>query len=747
MFKFLFLITFFLFSFFRVSAEIIKDVIIKNNDRISFETIKMFSNVKIGNDYSENDLNKILKDLYKTNFFSDVRLDLENNILTVYVVENKIIQSVVIKGIKVKKLEKILYEKIKLKDKSPYNEYDALQDKQFLKNILSSQGFYFSKIKSFIEENPTNNTIDLIYEINLGEKALISKIEFTGNKIVKDSRLRTIITSEENKFWKFLSSKKYLNTQQVSRDKRLLKNFYLDRGYYNVVITNSTAQYFDAGKFNLVFNIDAGQLFKIKQSKLILPVDYDENNFSKIKEILTNLENTNYSFTKLSKIIDQIDKITLNREYEFITATINEEIVGDDSLNLTIEITESEKKYVQKINILGNNVTQENVIRNQLEVDEGDSFNELLHAKSINKLKSLRIFAKVESKIEEGTDPSKNIINITVEEKPTGEITLGAGVGTDGATLGFAVSENNYLGKGLKVTTSLQLSGDSVRGNFSVFNPNYNYSDRALKMNVESTSTDKLTKNGYKTSKTGFSFGTGYEQYEDLFFSPNISTFYEELSTNSTASSALKKQEGSYFETSFDYNLNYDKRNRGFRPTDGFKSNFIQSVPLVSESYSVLNGFEFNKYNKFGQDWITNLGIYTRAITALASGEDVRVSNRVSLPRNKLKGFESTKTGPLDGTNYVGGNYAASLNFTSSLPMIFPSLEQADFAFFIDAGNVWGVDYSSAVDQSSTIRSSTGLAVNWFTPIGPLNFTLAQALSKAESDQTQSFQFNLGTTF
>jgi len=119
----------------------------------------------------------------------------------------------------------------------------------------------------------------------------------------------------------------------------------------------------------------------------------------------------------------------------------------------------------------------------------------------------------------------------------------------------------------------------------------------------------------------------------------------------------------------------------------------------------------------------------------------------VSLPRNKLKGFESTKIGPLDGTNYVGGNYAASLNFTSSLPMIFPSLEQADFAFFIDAGNVWGVDYSSAVDQSSTIRSSTGLAVNWFTPIGPLNFTLAQALSKAESDQTQSFQFNLGTTF
>ena len=655
MFKFFLTITFIIFSFFRANAEIIKDIVIKNNDRVSIDTIKMFSNIETGNDYSENDLNKILKELYKTNFFSDIQLDLENGILTIYVVENKIIQSVMINGIKAKKIEKVLYEKLKLKDKSPYNEYDALQDKKLLKNILSSQGYYFAEIKSFIDENLSNNTINLIYEINLGEKALISKIEFTGNKIVKDNRLRSIITSEESKFWKFLSGNKYLNTQQVSLDKRLLKNFYLDRGYYNVVITNSTAQYLDDGKFNLVFNIDSGNLFTIKKSKLILPSDYNKNNFSKITEILTNLENTNYSFTKLSKIIDQIDKITLNREYEFITASINEEIVSENSLNLTIEITESEKKYVQKINILGNNITQENIIRNQLEVDEGDSFNELLHAKSINKLKSLGIFAKVDSKIEEGSDPSKNIINITVEEKPTGEITMGAGVGTDGGTLGFAVSENNYLGKGLKVTTSLQLSADRVKGQFSVFNPNYNYSDRALRMNIESTTTDRLTKNGYETSKTGFSFGTAFEQYEDFIFSPGFSTFYEELDTNTNASSALKKQEGSYFEASFDYNLNYDKRNRGFRPSEGFRSKFTQSIPLISESYSILNGYEFNKYTKFGQDWVTNFGIYTRAITALASEKDVRVSNRVSLPRNKLKGFESSKVGPLDGLNYVGG--------------------------------------------------------------------------------------------
>ena len=143
---------------------------------------------------------------------------------------------------------------------------------------------------------------------------------------------------------------------------------------------------------------------------------------------------------------------------------------------------------------------------------------------------------------------------------------------------------------------------------------------------------------------------------------------------------------------------------------------------------------------------VTNFGFYGRAINSL-NGEDVRITDRLSLPRSKLKGFKSNRVGPVDSDDYIGGNYAASINFDTTLPMILPSAETMDFKYFLDIGNVWGVDYSDTIDDSNKIRSSTGITVDWYTPIGPLNFSLAQDISKASTDRTESFQFNLGTTF
>ena len=733
-------------SIYQVNSEIINEVIIKNNNRVSKGTILSFGNIKTGSDYSDKDLNIILKNLYETNFFSDIEFEVKNNVLILTVVENKIIQQIKINGIKAKKTTKLLLESAKLKDKSPYNKYLASQDLTLIKNALSTQGYYFAKVKSSIQEN-NNDTINLIYDIDLGKKALISKIVFTGDKKIKDRKLRNIITSEENKFWKFISRKKYLNRSQVELDKRLLNNYYLDKGYYQVNVNDSSARLLDSGEFNLIFNIDAGPIFKINKTELILPKDYNPKNFSKVNKILKKLENEIYSFSKLSKAVDQIDKISLSREYEFITANINEEIVDNNLLNLKIVISETEKKYVEKINIFGNNITLETVLRNRLEIDEGDPFNELLHAKSINNLRALNIFKKVEAQIENGSREDLKIITLNVEEKPTGEISAGAGVSSDGTSFGFSISENNYAGKGIRLISSLDLSEDKIKGQFNILNPNYNYTDRALSVNVSSMITDKLTKNGYKSSKTGFTFGTSFEQYENLSISPNISTYLEKLETNSSAIATLKKQEGNYFDTTVGYTVLYDKRDRRWRTTEGFMSKFIQNIPILADDTAILNGYEFSKYNKWGDDLITKISLYTRAINSLDDSKDVRISERLALPRTKLRGFEYSKVGPKDGSDYVGGNYATSLNFTTNLPMIMPSVQTADFAFFIDAGNVWGVDYSDTLDDSNKIRSAAGIGVNWFTPIGPLNFTFAQPITKATTDKTQTFQFSLGTTF
>ena len=388
-------------------------------------------------------------------------------------------------------------------------------------------------------------------------------------------------------FGSLFQAKKYLNKDQINRDERLLKNYFLNRGYYDVIINASSAQYLDDDSFVLTFNIDAGKPYKINKTKLLLPIDYKKSNFIKIENLLSELENETYSFKKISKIVEQIDKVSLLREYDFISASINEEKIENNKINLTLEVMETEKFYVEQINILGNDITLENVIRDSLEVDEGDPFNELLHAKSINNLKARNIFASVTSEVLDGPDLNTKIININIEEKPTGEITLAAGVGTEGGTMGFSVSENNFMGRGVKLSTSLRVSENSIKGNFTTYNPNYKYSGKALSTNIQSSQTNKMADNGYDSTKTGFSFGTSVEQYEDLFFNPSFSTYYERLTTNDSASASLKKQEGSYFDTGIGYSLVYDKRNQKWQTTEGYKSTFTQRIPLISENYTI----------------------------------------------------------------------------------------------------------------------------------------------------------------
>ena len=312
--------------------------------------------------------------------------------------------------------------------------------------------------------------------------------------------------------------------------------------------------------------------------------------------------------------------------------------------------------------------------------------------------------------------------------------------------MGFGVSENNFLGKGIRLASALKLTADTVKGNLTINNPNYNYSGRALNTNIESTNTDKLKDSGYETSKLGVSLGTNFEEYENLYFSPNISLSSEKINTDITASKALRNQDGSFFETRFSYNLDYDLRNKSYRTTDGTRSVFSQGIPLISDNYSFVNSYEITKWHEFENKMVSDLGFFVKAINSVTD-QDVKISNRIILPKKRLRGFESGMVGPRDGEDYVGGNYAMSVNYNSTLPMLLPTFENLDVKYFLDFANLWGVDYSNTVDQSSTIRSSTGLSISWFTPVGPLNFSLSQNLLKAKNDVTEAFQFNLGTTF
>jgi len=726
-------------------AEEIKEIKISGNSRISDETIKVFSELDLNKNFEDIDLNNLIKQLYETNFFSDVNIKYENQILYIKVVENPIVQNIIIEGVKANRLKDQIYDSLLIKEKNSFVEDITKTDVTRISNSLKKNGYYFSEVDLLVE-NKKNNTVNLIYNIKLNEKAIIKQIQFIGDKVFKNRKLRRVIVSDEDKPWKFISNKKYLNEERIKLDERLLKNFYINKGYYQVNVSNTYAKYLDDNSFIVTFSINAGNKFKFNETKLLIPDEYEKSKFKKIINKIDNLKGEVYSYYKIEKILEKIELLSAQQDFEFLDAKVNEKVVNENLIDFQIALIESDKTYVERIDVTGNSVTEEAVIRNSLLIDEGDPLNNILLGKSVNNLRARGIFKEVNSKLIKGSSESEKIVKIDVVEKATGEISAGAGVGTSGGTIAFGIKENNYLGKGINLSASASIGEESIRGNFDYVNPNFRNSDKSLILGLGATTTDKLSDFGYSTEDKSFSLGTRYEQYEDVFFKPIFSVSHENLVTNDSASESLKKQEGEYFDANLFYEFDYDKRNQRFQTTSGYRSKFIQKLPIFSDNSAILNGYEFTNYLELIEDTVSSFGLYARAINAVGN-EDVRISQRVFLPSRKLRGFEAGRVGPIDDGDHVGGNYAASLNFNSEVPYFLNTLQNVDVKWFLDAANVWGVDYSGTIAQSSKIRSATGLAVDWFTPIGPLTFSLSEVLSKDSTDKTEGFRFNIGTTF
>ena len=737
---FLFLLTSFI-SF--LKAEIVSKISIEGNNRISTETIKMFSGVSKNDDLSDNDLNLILKNLYDSNFFELVSIKLENNTLTINVKENPIIQNINYEGIKSDNLLSDLKKNVILKSRSSFNEIILKKDKERITNFLKNLGYYFSEIDISIE-NLQDNKIDLTYNISLGEKAKIKKISFIGNKIFKDRKLLNIILSEEYKSWKFLSGKKYLNESMINYDKRLLKNFYLNKGFYNVVINSSYAKVLENQEFELIFNIDANPKIFFGKLNLDLPSDFSKSNYENIEKFFKKLENEPYSLTSVEDILEKIEVITISEQYESIKATVKENFEAN-KINITFKIEETDKVYIEKINIYGNNISREDVVRNQIEIDEGDPFNEILYAKSLNNIKSLNFFETVNGEISDGSKFNSKIINITVKEKATGEIFAGIGTGTSGSNISFGIKENNYLGRGVLVDTNLSLSESRVKGNLLISNPNYKNSDKSLDFSIQSSATDRLSTFGYKSNVTGFSVGTKFEYLDDLSLGITTNNSIEKITVDSSASTRQKTQAGNYFDSFLGLGFNYDKRNQKFQTTSGFFSNYGLNLPIISETNTLTNSYNYKIFKELYENNVSTFSVLLQSSNSI-SGENIKLSERLYIPGTKLRGFETGKIGPKDGSDFIGGNYVSSINATTTIPMFLENLQTVDIVLFADAANIWGVDYDNSLDKSG-IRSSIGVALDWLTPVGPLTFSFAQPITKESTDIEETFRFNIGTSF
>ena len=741
--KYLLFILISFFSFSLLNAEMVNEIEIKGNNRVSKETVKIYGKIISGKNYTESDLNKILKNLYATDFFDDIKIKIVNNKLIINLEEYPFINQLIIAGEKSNKYVKQIKKIIKLKEKRSFIEAYLINDVENIKNLYSSAGYNFTEVE-IKTKKITDNSYDLLIEINRGEKTKIRNINFLGNKSVSNRRLKDIIASEEDKFWKVLSKNTNFTKNLIELDTRLLLNYYRSSGFYDVKINSKSAKLVETNQVDLDFNIDEGTRYRINKISTNADSVFDKKIFLPLEEIYKKYVGEYYSPFKIKKLLEDLDRLIEENNLQFVEHNV-QEIIQNNEINIILNVFEGEKKLVELINITGNTVTNESVIRGELILDEGDPYSKLNLDKSISEIKARGIFKNVKYEVLEGTEKNLKIININVEEQPTGEITAGAGIGTDGGLFALGVKENNWLGTGKTIAIDFEIDNESLSGVVNYRDPNYDFLGNTLNYSISNETNDKSDQ-GYENTLTAASVGTSFEQYKDVYLSLGLSASYDDLRTDSSASAALKKQEGTYNEISGNYGLSMDTRDRPFMPSSGSILTFSQSLPIYADKSFVANRFSASKYKYLNENIVGVGKLYLAAINGFGS-DDVRISKRQVLSTNRLRGFERNKIGPVDNKDHVGGNYAAALNFEANLPTILPDDTNADVSVFIDFGNVWGVDYDSSLDDSNKIRSSTGVIANWMSPLGPMNFVFSQNISKAETDKTQGFSFNLGTTF
>jgi outer membrane protein insertion porin family len=724
----------------------IKKVVIIGNARVSSNTIESLVDKRVSNVDSIY-INNLTKKIYDTDFFSDVKISYNQDILTITVSENSVVNFFYINGLKDKDLDEV-NKIISLKENAIFSTSKLKKDIESVKDYFRAAGYYTATIDPEVIKI-ANNQINLILNIDKKDISKIKNIYFIGNKFFSSSQLADVISSSEDGWWKFFTSAS-LNEQQIEYDKQLLKDFYKSKGFYDIQIESVFAGVDNSKNFNLTYSINSGKKYKFGSVEIqpSSPV-YKEKDILEIKNISNKLlKNEHYSNTIIAKLNKQVTNYLESNRYNTFEVNVQENKKSDELIDVLIQLNQEQRVLINKINISGNSITEEKVVRDNLYLSEGDNLSNSKLKKSIDNVKSKQYFSKVDYKIEDSIEKKNSKdFNIFVKEQPTGSISAGVGYGTNGAMVQASINERNFLGQGIGLNFTGTFSTQKLSGEFTVVDPNFKNSNKELAFSLIAQN-DDYSNSGYTNKSLGGRVGTKYELYEDLYFRPNANIQSDKLETNSNASTLLKSRQGSTITTGVGYNFSADFRDSKYNPTAGSISYFEQNIStFISDIPTVVSSVGSTYYKElFSDKYIGSAKVRFSNSTALNS-KDVKISDRLYPSQTELRGFELRGVGPVDGADHVGGNYLAILSLKSTFPNPIPENFKANSYLFYDVGNVWGIDYTDIISSNSKIRSSTGVALDFMSPVGPLSFTYAIPLSKSSTDKQQNFLFNIGSSF
>ena len=730
---------------------------IEGNQRIEESTIRSYMLVQPGDAYDADRVDRSLKSLFSTGLFADVSFQRQGGTLVVKVVENPIINRIAFEGNR-KLTDDQLRTSVQLKPRGVFTPQLAQADRQRILNAYAKAGRYAATVEPKIIRLDQNR-VDVVFEINEGATTLISRVAVVGNKAYSENRLREVIASREEAFWRFLSNSDQYDPERVNFDKELLRRFYLKNGYADFEVKSATAELVpDRSAFLLTFVLNEGEKYSVGK------VDIDSKlrnlDVDTLKPLVGIGPGDTYDGDAVEKTSQALQDAIQQRGYAFVE--VKPRIARDrakHTVDLVFDIGEGPRVYVERIDISGNTRTKDKVIRREFRVAEGDAFDASAARVTRQRLQDLGYFNGVTVTPSPGSAPDKAIINTVVDEKATGELTLGGGYSTDaGALVNVGLRERNLVGTGIDASVNGVLAQKSSQVDLSVTDPFFLDRNLAAGFDLFHIRNNNQTIAAYSERRTGGALRIGYEFNEHLRQAWTYSLVDRNVyDIQSGASVYITNQAGASLLSQLGSTVSIDYRDSRVDPhAGGLVRVGVDFAGIGGTAHYLRSKIDTNYYIPL--ESITGDDAWVLAFSAGGGyleqlGREEKIIDRFFLGGDNLRGFQSGGAGP----HAIGANSIDSIGgrviYTGTTELRFPLPISSDFGLsgraFVDLGSLSRVTQlaGTSVVNSAAPRIGTGVGVSWKTPFGLINIDIAEAVVKQKNDQTQLFRFGFGTRF
>lgn len=732
-------------------ADVIRRIEVQGAQRVEAKTVLSYLTVEPGDEFSQDQLDESLKALFATGLFADVRLQQDVRTLIVEVVENPIVNEVAFEG-NLRIEDTKLSPEVQLRSRAIFTKAKAQSDVARIQEVYRRSGRFAVKVEPKIIELDQNR-VNVVFEIDEGPQTRIQGISFVNNKKFSDKALRSVVSSAETRWYKFLSNDDTYDPDRMEYDKELLRRFYLENGYVDFDVTSAIAELSqDREGFYLTFTVNEGERYQY--GDITLTNRLDGVDLSDLGEIVIPERGDWFDDTEIDETKEDLTRAVEGQLFPFVNVRSELDIDRAKRLvNVNFIIQESSRVFVNRIDINGNVRTMDKVIRREFELAEGDPFNRDKLQKTETNLRDLGYFENVDIQTLPGDTPDSTNIDVTVSEQSTGELSIGAGFSTaDGPLADFRIRERNFLGRGQELSLATTLAGERSEVDLGFVEPYFLNRDLRFSTNVFHVTRDLQDESSYDETRTGFGLNLGYPLSRHLRQTIGYRIQANDITdVQNSASRFIREQEGERTTSAVSQRLFYDRRNSTVNPTEGYSLSLFNELAGLGGNAKFFNTELGGAYYQpiYEDDWILTLGGKGGAIYAY-DDDEVSINDRYFLGDSSFRGFEQAGVGPRDvSTNdSLGGTKYYSGTVELTFPLGFPEEYGIKGHSFSDFGSLWDTPGSGGViSDDNSFRASAGVGASWDSPLGPIRVNFAWPIVSEDYDQEQVFNFAFGTRF